>query len=466
MDLPVAGAVGQIQDELPFALNIAAERDHMKPERLAARLVDVFAVPFDLLAGEEARQPAQNMDGLARPGRLLDHMDVLVHLRLRNAQQLFDVRADVVHPQPPGVQHQKHIVHVDREPGEQLVAHEQLMILALELLPVQLHHKQQKRDDQDDGDGRHHEHGRGLEPVHAGVNHIGGYDAQHHPVLKVRRLVHHVVVSAADVKQDLAGAAAQEVLLHGGDVLAGQPFGFFQQRKDIADILAALAAVVHDDPAVVQRRKGAGLSVEGGDFERLHHVGVVEGDGDGLIGKAPVAVRRGGHGKHHDLRLVRDDGVGDHRVLFKDQIRELLPQVQIAPLSLQREVIAVAGDEVEIGEVAFLPGLVHIGHDIRFAFGGFQIGRPHPHAAPVDGNQIVQGLVRLVEDLDEVIDALLVDRPGDEVGIVAQAFPDQHAGQHEGKDQGHQALFHGVVFLSGFIAPEEWSHTAWAPAAA
>ena len=218
-------------------------------------------------------------------------------------------------------------------------------------------------------------------------------------------------------------------------------------------MLAALGAVVHDDPAVGQRRKGAGLPVEGGDFERLHHVGVVEGDGNGLIGKAPVAVRLGGRGKHHDLRLVRNDGVGDHRVLFKDQIRELLPQVQIAPLSLQREVIAVAGDEIEIGKVAFLPGLVYIGHDILFASGGFQIGRPHPHAAPVDGNQIVQGLVRLVEDLDEVIDALLVDRPGDEVGIVAQAFPDQHAGQHKGKDQEHQALFHGVVFLSVLTIP-------------
>ena len=140
-------------------------------------------------------------------------------------------------------------------------------------------------------------------------------------------------------------------------------------------------------------------------------------------------------------------------MLIKDQIRELLPQVQIAPLSLQREVIAVAGDEVEIGKVAFLPGLVYIGYDILFASGGFQIGRPHPHAAPVDGNQIVQGLVRLVEDLDEVIDALLVDRPGDEVGIVVQAFPDQHASQHKCKDQEHQALFHGVVFLSVLTVP-------------
>ena len=57
--------------------------------------------------------------------------------------------------------------------------------------------------------------------------------------------------------------------------------------------------------------------------------------------------------------------------------------------------------------------LIHIGlkerADIGIALRTFQIVRPHPHDAPVEGYLIVEGLVCLMIDLGKVCSAFLVD---------------------------------------------------------
>ena len=213
------------------------------------------------------------------------------------------------------------------------------------------------------------------------------------------------------------------------------------------DVLHILAAVVHHHPAVGQDREGAGLPVKGGDLQGVHQVGVVVGNGNGLIVKAAVAALPGGNGKHHDLRLVRDHGVCHDGLVFQNQLGKLAPQVQIAPVPGQGEVFAVPGDEVEVCEVAFLTGLIHIGHDLGVAVRFFQIGLPHPHPAPVDGDQIMQRLVGLVENLRQVGDALFVNRLGDKAEV-GKAGPDHPRGQRKGQQECGQSFFHGTALLS------------------
>ena len=473
VDLPVAGAVGHVQDVLLFPLDVAAEGDHMEPAHLACPAMDVFAVDLQLLAGLDAGQGIQQLRaGVLRGDQLPEGAHVCAHLVLRDAQQLLDIGAGVVHAQRAGIQHQEDVVHVGGQPGEQLVARQQLLVLLPELHAVLLHDQQQGQHGQHDGDARDDQHRHGLEPVHAGVHHGRGHDAQHHPVLEVGGLVHQIVRLAACMEHHRAGAPGSEVLLHGVQPLLAQAAGILQQGEDVVDVLHVLAGAVDHHAPVGQHGKGAGPPAKGRDLQRVHEVGIVVGDGDGLIAKAHEAARAGGDGKHHDLRLARDDGVDHHRLLVQDQIRQLVAQVQIALLPLQRDVVAVAGYEEEIGKLALLARLLHIGDDVRLALRGLQVWRPHAHAAPADGDQIVQDLIGLMENLDQVRGALLVDRLGDEVEI-RDAGADHPDGQGTRKQQRDPSSFHGArppFILSSacqpFICAGGSSHTPPAPGTA
>ena len=95
---------------------------------------------------------------------------------LRNTHQLLNIGTDIFHAKIICIHHQEDIVHIDGQLGEQLVTDQQLMVLPFQLLPVLLDHQQQKQHSQSDGNTRHHQHGRGLQLVHAGIDHFGGYN--------------------------------------------------------------------------------------------------------------------------------------------------------------------------------------------------------------------------------------------------------------------------------------------------
>ena len=412
IDPLVPGAVGQIQDDFLLPLDLGAEYHHPEPQLRAGSAVDILPIPLPLLAGLNSRDLLQDMNGVLGADQLLEGVDVPQHLPLRQAHQLLNVGADVLHPQIPGIHHQEHIVHVDGQGGEQLIPGQQLGILSLQLQPVPLDHVQHRNDRQSDSDAAHHQQGGGLELVHAGVDHARGHDAQHDPVLEIRGLIDQVIVPALQGKFQIAGSALHEVQPQSLQLLVGEAAGFLQKGEDVAHAAHILAAVVHHHPAVGQYGEGAGPAAEGGDLQSLHHVGVVVGDGDGLVAEALEAALPGGDGEYHDLRPIRHHGVCHHIPVVPDQLRQLPAQIQVALLPLRGAVFAVPGDEIEIGEMGFLPGPLHKGDDLGIAFGGFQEGNPHPHLAPADGYQIVQRLIGLMEDFRQVGGAFFVDRVG------------------------------------------------------
>ena len=321
VDFLVAGAVGHIQDVLFLPLNVAAEGNHVEPAHLARDLMGVFAVKLQLLAGEDVGQSIQHQGPVVAADEMLDDVHLLAHLRLGDAQQLFNIGAGVIHPQIPGVQHQEHIVHVGGQLGEQFVPGQQFLVLLLQLQAVLLDNQQNQHHGQGDGNGGYHQHGGGLQPVHAGVDHLGGHHAQHHPVLEIGGFIHQVIGLAIKIKHRRAGVACPEVLLQGKELFLGCAFGLLQQGKNIVGVLYFTVCVVHHHTPVWQHREGAGLTAEGGHLQGIHQIGVVEGDRNRLIGKIPVAALSGRHGKHHDFRLVRHHGVDDHRLFIQDQAR-------------------------------------------------------------------------------------------------------------------------------------------------
>ena len=243
----------------------------------------------------------------------------------------------------------------------------------------------------------------------AHVQHIVGDDAQQYPVLKARRLIDQIVVLIVDGEGGGAGILKEEALLKGVDFLLGAGGTLLKHGKEIVDIGVQISGVVYHHPAVGPGDITGGLAVKGGDLQCTNQIGVVEADGNGLIGKVPVGSGPGGNGKDDDLRLTGHHGGHRDILPVQNQIRQAVLQIQIAALPCQRAVVALPGDEVEIGKAVFLLCLGKVGIDLFGAFRLVEVGLPQLQRAPVPAHQIVQGQIGLMVDLRQVGDALGVD---------------------------------------------------------
>ena len=112
IDLALLRAVGEDDDVLLLALQLAAHGDDVEPAGEPGDLVDVFAVPFGLPAGLNFREVIEDEDGVLLLHEAVDGVDVEPGLRLRNAHQPLDVRADVIDGEAVGVEHDEDVVDV------------------------------------------------------------------------------------------------------------------------------------------------------------------------------------------------------------------------------------------------------------------------------------------------------------------------------------------------------------------
>ena len=240
-------------------------------------------------------------------------MNVEAGLRLRNAHQPLDVRADVIDREAVGVEHDEDVVDVAGKGGEQVLTVEQLGVALPEARAV----AQPQEVDQHDAQhrrqrGDHGERAR-LQTVHAGVDHAGGHRAQHDPVLKAGGLVDEIVAFAVQGEGGHAGVAAEEGRLQLRDLSIRHVRAVAQRAQEVVDVPQRAAGVVHQHAPVREDDVAAGEAVERGNLQRADQIAVVEADGDGFIVKALEGALRGGHHEDHDLRLARNDR-GDHRV--------------------------------------------------------------------------------------------------------------------------------------------------------
>ena len=354
----------------------------------------VLALPLVLPAGGDVRQPVYDPRRLLAATQQVNHANVPAGLLLRNTHQLLDIRADVIDVQRGGVQHDKDVVHVGGQRGKELLAVEDLRVLVGEAAPVapQQQHAQRSRNAADQ------QQGAVLQRVHAGVHNARRDDAQHDPVLEVRGLVGQIVVHAIKSHEPCAGAPLSEVLLKRGNLLVAQGGIGFKHCDEVVEAEVLRARVLHDDAPVHADDEAAGTPAERGNLQRIHQIRVVEADGDGLIVKSLIRAGRHRNGKDHDLRFAGHDGVDHHVLPAQHQRGQLLFEVQIARFAPEGSVIALAGDEEEVGkphlilpprnEIESLPVVLHI----------LEVRRPHVHHAPVPADQIVQRLVRQMID--------------------------------------------------------------------
>ena len=95
--LPVGGAVGQDKDILGPALYLAAHGDVMEPAPLFGLPMIKLEIPFALLPAEQSFQKVLVAIRVILRVQRCQSTGILPHFFPRDAQQPFDVGADIIH---------------------------------------------------------------------------------------------------------------------------------------------------------------------------------------------------------------------------------------------------------------------------------------------------------------------------------------------------------------------------------
>ena len=297
----VGRAVRQHQDVLCSALYLAAYGDVMEPAALPGLLMLILKIPFALLPAEK---PFQNVFAVRRGAfrvQLVQHKDILPDFFPRDAQQALDVRADVIHLGGLCVQHQEHVVHVQRELLEQLVPVGDLGILPAQggAVPVQ--------DEQDDGGGKTGGDARydlrSAEPqlVQIGIDDVDRHKPQHRPALHRRALVDQIITGVAQRYLPVSAAALRKIIRKRMDLLLGKVGIVAQHRNEVVDRFLAVYGIVDDDPSIRVDHIVAGVALKRRVVQQLQHRIIIIGNGNGIVGKAPVAALCFGTDEHKHL---------------------------------------------------------------------------------------------------------------------------------------------------------------------
>ena len=97
-------------------------------------------------------------------------MDILPHFFPRDAQQPFDVGADIIHLGGPCVQHQENVVHVQRKLLEQLVPVQDLSVLPAQGRMASAQDQQDDQHSKAKGDARHDLHRVEPQLIQTGID--------------------------------------------------------------------------------------------------------------------------------------------------------------------------------------------------------------------------------------------------------------------------------------------------------
>ena len=148
--------------------------------------------------------------------------------------------------------------------------------------------------------------------------------------------------------------------------------------------------VIQNNTSIVQNRIDSCLPVKGGRFQCFHKIRIVVGNRNGLVRKSTIAAQFCRNGKHHDLRLIRNNRISNNGLMIQNQLRQFLSEIQIPCISIQCNILCITGNKIKICKMTLLLRAFYILHNLRLTAHAFQIRNPYLHLIPFVGNLIVQ----------------------------------------------------------------------------
>ena len=182
-----------------------------------------------------------------------------------------------------------------------------------------------------------------------------------------------------------------------------------QHRNEVVDRFLAVYGIVDHHPPIRVDHIVAGIALKSRVVQQPQHSIVIIGNGNGIVGKAPVAALRFGADKHKQLgfagqRCVHDDilAVGKHFV-------QIGLQAKVAGFPGHGHIVAVVGKEVKAGKSGVLLRFVDIRLNLCFIGSAFQKAVVQMQIGQVLAHHLVQHVVGLVQHFFQMRGAFLID---------------------------------------------------------
>ena len=145
-----------------------------------------------------------------------------------------------------------------------------------------------------------------------------------------------------------------------------------QHCNKVVNGLLAVYGVVDDHPPIRVDDIVAGIALKGRVVQQSKHRIIIIRDGNGIVGKAPVAALRFRTDERKHLGLAGQRRVHNDILIMGELFVQIGLQAKIAGLPGHGDVVAVVGKKVKVGKSGILLRLLDIRLNFVFIRGVFQ----------------------------------------------------------------------------------------------
>ena len=332
----------------------------------------ILLIPFALFPAEKPFQKVFAMSRSVFRVQPIQNMDILPDFSPRDAQQTLDVRTDIVRLGGLYVHHQENIIHVTRKLLEQLVPVRDLGILPAQGRMASAHDEQNDQHGNAYGNARHDLHRMEPQLVQTGIDNADRHKPHHRPVLDRCALVDQIIADVTQLYPHISAAALRKGIGQLRDLFLGKVGMVAQHCNKVVNGLLAVYGVVDDHPPIRVDDIVAGIALKGRVVQQSKHRIIIIRDGNGIVGKAPVAALRFRTDERKHLGLAGQRRVHNDILIMGELFVQIGLQAKIAGLPGHGDVVAVVGKKVKVGKSGILLRLLDIRLNFVFIRGVFQ----------------------------------------------------------------------------------------------
>ena len=407
--LPVGGAVGQDKDILGSVRYLAGHGDDVEPAQLFCLLMQIRRIPLALFSAVKPLQKVLVTVRVVFRVQVRQNMDILPDFFPWEAQQALDVGADIIHLGGLCIQHQENVVHVQRKLLEQLVPVQDLSVLPAQGRVASAHNEQNDQQRKTCGDARHDL--RRAEPQHVqiGIDDADRHKPHHRPALDRCALVDQIITGVAQFDLQVSAAALRKIIRKGKNLFLGKIGMVAQHRNEVVNDFLAVYGIVDDHPPVRVDDIVAGIALKSRAVQQPQHSIIIIGDGNGVVGKAPVAALRFGTDERKHRGFAGQRRIHDDILAIGELFVQIGLQAKIAGFPGHGRVVAVIGKKVKIDKSGCLLCILDIGLNLVLIRGAFQKAVVQMQIGQVFAHHLFQHVVGFMQHLFQMRGAFLID---------------------------------------------------------
>ena len=253
-----------------------------------------------------------------------------------------------------------------------------------------------------------------MEPqlIQIGIDDLGRHKPHHRPALDSSTLVNQIIADVAQFDLHVSAAALCKGIGQIQDLRLGKIGMVAQHRNEVVNGLLAVYRIVDDHPPIRVDDIVAGIALKGRAVQQPKHCIIIIRDGNGIVGKAPVAALRFGTDERKHLGLAGQRRVHDDILIVSEPFVQIGLQAKIAGLPGHGHVVAVIGKKVEFGKSGALLRCLDICLYFGLIRGTFQKAVVQMQIGQVLAHHLFQHIIGFMQNLFQMRGTFLIDGLG------------------------------------------------------